>query len=156
MGERTLYTTRFALMGGAAVVRFVDERGRRSARSSGNALAITKIRKTLSSSRRRRRSTLRTRSRPPLLIAQGANDVRVVPAESEQILSAIEKNKGRATYVVYSDEGHGFLRPENNLDFTARAESFLAGCLSGRAEPMQQAVYPGSTAAVKEVGGKSQ
>ena len=72
----------------------------------------------------------------PLLIAQGTNDVRVVPAESEQILSAIEKNKGRATYVVYSDEGHGFLRPENNLDFTARAESFLAGCLSGRAEPM--------------------
>jgi len=92
----------------------------------------------------------------PLLIAQGTNDVRVVPAESEQILSAIEKNKGRATYVVYSDEGHGFLRPENNLDFTARAESFLAGCLSGRAEPMQQAVYPGSTAAVKEVGGKAQ
>jgi hypothetical protein len=28
--------------------------------------------------------------------------------------------------------------------------------LGGRAEPMQQAVYPGSTAAVKEVGGKSQ
>jgi dipeptidyl aminopeptidase/acylaminoacyl peptidase len=90
----------------------------------------------------------------PLLIAQGANDVRVLPAESEQILSAIEVNRGRATYVSYSDEGHGFLRPENTLDFTARAEAFLASCLKGRAEPMRQAVYPGSTAVVREVGAK--
>jgi dipeptidyl aminopeptidase/acylaminoacyl peptidase len=95
------------------------------------------------------------RIRIPLLIAQGANDVRVVPAESEQILAAIERNKGRATYVVYSDEGHGFLRPENSIDFTARAEAFLAACLGGRHEPMQTAVYPGSTAVVKEVGAKT-
>ena len=96
------------------------------------------------------------RIRIPLLIAQGANDVRVVPAESEQILSAIEQHHGRATYVVYSDEGHGFARPENNLDFTARTEAFLAGCLGGRAEPMQGERYPGSTAKVKEVGIKAQ
>ena len=31
MGERTLYTTRFALMGGAAIVRFIDDRGQRRA-----------------------------------------------------------------------------------------------------------------------------
>lgn len=37
MGERTLYTTRFALMGGAAVVRFIDDRGRRYAESIARA-----------------------------------------------------------------------------------------------------------------------
>ena len=88
----------------------------------------------------------------PLLIAQGANDVRVVPAESEQILAAIEQRHGRATYVVYGDEGHGFLRPENNLDFTGRAEVFLADCLGGRFEPMQTSPYPGSSAVVKQIG----
>jgi len=92
--------------------------------------------------------------RIPLLIAQGANDVRVVPAESEQILEAIEKQGGQATYVVYSDEGHGFLRPENAIDFTARTEEFLAPCLGGRFEPLQGVKYPGSTASTKDINAK--
>ncbi len=56
------------------------------------------------------------------------------------------------TYVLYSDEGHGFARPENRIDFNARAEKFLAGCLAGRFEPMQGEKIPGSTAVVKVVG----
>ncbi len=88
----------------------------------------------------------------PLLIGQGANDPRVNQRESEQIVSAIEKNGGQVTYVVYSDEGHGFARPENRIDFNARAEGFLASCLGGRFEPMSGEKYPGSTATVKAVG----
>jgi dipeptidyl aminopeptidase/acylaminoacyl peptidase len=88
----------------------------------------------------------------PLLIGQGANDPRVKKAESEQIVAAIEKNGGRVTYVVYPDEGHGFARPENSIDFNARAEAFLAKFLGGRAEPLQGDKYRGSTAVVKEVG----
>jgi dipeptidyl aminopeptidase/acylaminoacyl peptidase len=88
----------------------------------------------------------------PLLIGQGANDPRVNQAESEQIVSAIEKNNGKVTYVVYSDEGHGFARPENRIDFNARAEAFLATCLGGRAEPLAGDKVPGSTAAVRVVG----
>ncbi len=72
--------------------------------------------------------------------------------ESEQIVAAIEKNGGKVTYVLYSDEGHGFARPENRLDFNARAEKFLADCLGGRFEPMEGDKVPGSTAAVKVVG----
>src|SRR5919109_4289541 len=86
--------------------------------------------------------------RPPL-IGHGANDPRVNQRESEQIVEAIEKNKGKATYVLYSDEGHGFARPENRLDFNARAEAFLSTCLGGRAEPLVGDIYPGSTAAVR-------
>jgi dipeptidyl aminopeptidase/acylaminoacyl peptidase len=88
----------------------------------------------------------------PLLIGQGANDPRVNKAESEQIVDAIQKNGGSVTYVVYSDEGHGFARPENSIDFNARAENFLSGCLGGRAEAISGGErYPGSTAAVRVI-----
>jgi len=95
------------------------------------------------------------RIRAPLLIGQGANDPRVKQAESEQIVAAIEKNGGGVTYVVYPDEGHGFARPENRIDFNARAEAFLAECLGGRLEPLQGERIPGSTAQVKVVKAKA-
>ncbi len=87
----------------------------------------------------------------PLLIGQGANDPRVNKAESEQIVDAIQKSGGTVTYVVYSDEGHGFARPENSIDFNSRAENFLSGCLGGRAEPVSGDRYPGSTATVRVI-----
>jgi dipeptidyl aminopeptidase/acylaminoacyl peptidase len=73
----------------------------------------------------------------PLLIGQGANDPRVPQAESEQIVEAMRKAKKPVDYVLYTDEGHGFARPENNLHFFARAEEFLAKYLGGRCEPME-------------------
>ena len=88
----------------------------------------------------------------PLLIGQGANDPRVNKAESEQIVSAIEKNGGKVTYVVYTDEGHGFARPDNRIDFNARAEAFLGTCLGGRVEPMAGEKQAGSTAVVRVIG----
>jgi len=88
----------------------------------------------------------------PLLIGQGANDPRVNVKESEQIVDAIEKNKGNVTYVLYPDEGHGFARPENRIDFNARAERFLGSCLGGRYEPMEGDKIAGSSAVVKVVG----
>jgi dipeptidyl aminopeptidase/acylaminoacyl peptidase len=90
----------------------------------------------------------------PLLIGQGANDPRVKQAEAEQIVAAIEKNGGRVTYVLYSDEGHGFARPENRIDFNARAEAFLAEHLGGRCEPIQGEKVPGSSAVVRVIGRK--
>jgi dipeptidyl aminopeptidase/acylaminoacyl peptidase len=89
----------------------------------------------------------------PLLIGQVANDPRVTQKESEQIVAAIEKNGGTVTYVLYPDEGHGFARPSNNIDFLARAENFLAENLGGRSEPMTAERIPGSTAIVRVVGG---
>ncbi|MGZ6139574.1 MAG: alpha/beta hydrolase family protein, partial [Myxococcaceae bacterium] len=89
--------------------------------------------------------------RMPLLIGQGANDPRVKQAESEQIVAALEKRGLGVTYVVYPDEGHGFARPENAMDFNARSEAFLAQYLGGRSEPMQGERIPGSTAVVKVI-----
>jgi len=87
----------------------------------------------------------------PLLIGQGANDPRVKQAESEQIVDAITKNGGNVTYVVYPDEGHGFARPENRIDFYARSESFLAANLGGRTETVSGGKVPGSTAVVRTI-----
>jgi dipeptidyl aminopeptidase/acylaminoacyl peptidase len=93
--------------------------------------------------------------RAPLLIGQGANDPRVKVAEAEQVVAALEKNGKGVTYALYPDEGHGFARPENRLDFNARAESFLNACLGGRAEPMpREGRVPGSTVVVKVVPAK--
>ncbi len=72
----------------------------------------------------------------PLLIAQGANDPRVKQAESDQIVAAMEQREIPVTYALFPDEGHGFNRPENNMAFWGVAESFLAQCLGGRAEPL--------------------
>ena len=83
----------------------------------------------------------------PLLIGHGKFDPRVKLAQSEKIVETIRKNGGQVTFVVYSDEGHGFARPENNLDFDGRTEEFLHGCLGGRLEPWEK--VPGSTAEVK-------
>ena len=56
------------------------------------------------------------------------------------------------TYVVYTDEGHGFGRPENRLDFTAREEKFIARYLGGRLEPMAGERMPGSAGVVRVIG----
>jgi dipeptidyl aminopeptidase/acylaminoacyl peptidase len=74
--------------------------------------------------------------RKPLLIIQGANDPRVVKAESDQIVEAMKARGLPVTYLLYPDEGHGFARPENNLSFTAVSEGFLSKCLGGRFEPI--------------------
>jgi dipeptidyl aminopeptidase/acylaminoacyl peptidase len=83
----------------------------------------------------------------PLLIGQGKNDPRVAIATSDAMVAALRKAKRQVTYVVYSDEGHGFNRPENNLDFYGRVEEFLAKHLGGRAEPWKK--ISGSTAELR-------
>jgi dipeptidyl aminopeptidase/acylaminoacyl peptidase len=72
----------------------------------------------------------------PLLIGQGVNDPRVKRAESDQIVEAMKSKGIPVTYVVYSDEGHGFIRPENRLSFFAVAEAFLSSCLGGSYQPV--------------------
>jgi dipeptidyl aminopeptidase/acylaminoacyl peptidase len=70
----------------------------------------------------------------PLLIAQGANDPRVKQAEAEQIVAALQEAGIEYEYMLFPDEGHGFVKPENRLKFSAAAEAFLAKHLGGRAE----------------------
>jgi dipeptidyl aminopeptidase/acylaminoacyl peptidase len=70
--------------------------------------------------------------RTPLLVVQGANDPRVNKAESEQIVSALQKRNFPVEYILAPDEGHGFARPVNNMAMLAAAEKFLSQYLGGR------------------------
>jgi dipeptidyl aminopeptidase/acylaminoacyl peptidase len=67
-----------------------------------------------------------------MLIVQGANDVRVPTREAEQVVAAMQKAGVRVTYLLYPDEGHGIIRPENNRSFLAISEVFFGQCLGGR------------------------
>jgi dipeptidyl aminopeptidase/acylaminoacyl peptidase len=49
----------------------------------------------------------------PLLIGQGANDPMVKKNESNQAVAAMKAKDLPVTYVIYPDEGHGFVRTEN-------------------------------------------
>jgi acetyl esterase/lipase len=106
------------------------------------------------------RAWLRSRSplykvdqiRRPLLIAHGRNDVRCKLQESDQIVAAMRERGLPVTYVVYPDEGHGFLRPESRTSFNAISEAFLAAHLGGRCEPFGHDLM-GSSLEVREGAG---
>ncbi|MDD3566911.1 MAG: S9 family peptidase [Bacteroidales bacterium] len=68
----------------------------------------------------------------PLLVVQGENDPRVRKAESDQIVIALRDRGFPVEYISAPDEGHGFVRPINNMAFIAAMEKFFATHLGGR------------------------
>ena len=61
----------------------------------------------------------------PLLVLQGAKDVRVPKEEAEQAV-ALLKARGRVVdSTIYPEEGHGFLKREHKLDELTRAVEWL-------------------------------
>ncbi|KPK70445.1 peptidase S9 [candidate division WOR_3 bacterium SM23_60] len=70
----------------------------------------------------------------PILIAQGANDPRVKQEEAEQIVAAMKEKGLEYEYLLFPDEGHGLVKPENRLTFYAAAERFFAKHMGGRYE----------------------
>jgi dipeptidyl aminopeptidase/acylaminoacyl peptidase len=60
--------------------------------------------------------------RKPLLVVQGANDPRVLQVESDELVAAVRANNVPVEYIVFPDEGHGFLRKENRI---AAQEAYL-------------------------------
>ena len=51
----------------------------------------------------------------PVMVLQGSNDPRVLQVESDEIVAAIEKNNVPVNYIVFPDEGHGFVKKENEI-----------------------------------------
>lgn len=51
----------------------------------------------------------------PLMVLQGANDPRVIKAESDEIVEAVKKNSVPVEYVLFEDEGHGFRKRQNRI-----------------------------------------
>jgi len=76
--------------------------------------------------------TMVDRIRTPLLVAQGANDVRVVRAESDNIVASLRERGVPVEYLVAEDEGHGFANPENRMRLYRAIERHFAEHLGGR------------------------
>lgn len=62
----------------------------------------------------------------PLFVVQGANDPRVNIKESDQIVKALCAKGFDVPYMVKYDEGHGFAKEENSIDFYRAMMGFLS------------------------------
>ena len=61
----------------------------------------------------------------PLMVLQGANDVRVLQVESDEIVEGVKANGVPVEYVVFDDEGHGFRKKENEIEGYGQIKEFL-------------------------------
>jgi len=71
--------------------------------------------------------------RRPLMVLQGANDPRVLKVESDEIVEAARANDVPVEYLVFSDEGHGFLNKANRQEAFEKILVFLDTYLKGEA-----------------------
>lgn len=67
----------------------------------------------------------------PLLVVQGANDPRVLQVESDELVAAVRKNGVPVEYLLFPDEGHGFLKRENRIAASEAYVKFLDTHLGG-------------------------
>jgi dipeptidyl aminopeptidase/acylaminoacyl peptidase len=61
----------------------------------------------------------------PVIVLQGSNDPRVLQVESDEMVAAIKKNNVPVEYVLFPDEGHGFVKKENEIRGYSAVVSFL-------------------------------
>ncbi|NOT92050.1 S9 family peptidase [Ferruginibacter sp.] len=61
----------------------------------------------------------------PLLVLQGSNDPRVLQQESDEIVAGAKKNGTPVEYVLFPDEGHGFIKKENQMKAAEETLKFL-------------------------------
>ena len=67
----------------------------------------------------------------PLLVIQGANDPRVLQAESDELVEAVRKTGVPVEYVLFPDEGHGFRKKANRIAASNAYVEFLSLHLGG-------------------------
>lgn len=68
----------------------------------------------------------------PMLVIHGANDIRVLRQDSDEVVEALRKLGRLVEYLSFPDEGHSVRRWRNRLEVWRRVEDMLAGCLGGR------------------------
>ncbi|MEZ4792458.1 MAG: prolyl oligopeptidase family serine peptidase [Gelidibacter sp.] len=72
----------------------------------------------------------------PLIVLQGAQDPRVLQVESDEIVAGVRKNGVPVEYVLFDDEGHGFIKKENQIEAYSRVLKFLDTYLKKESPPM--------------------
>jgi dipeptidyl aminopeptidase/acylaminoacyl peptidase len=72
------------------------------------------------------------------MVLQGANDPRVLQVESDEIVEAARANGVPVEYIVFEDEGHGFMKKENQLEGYKAILEFLDRHLMGATETITE------------------
>ncbi|MEZ2415632.1 alpha/beta fold hydrolase [Muriicola sp. E247] len=74
----------------------------------------------------------------PLIVLQGSKDPRVLQVESDEIVAGVRKNGVPVEYVLFEDEGHGFVKKENQITAYSKILEFLDVHLKeDKGEPIQ-------------------
>jgi protease II len=73
----------------------------------------------------------------PLIVLQGAQDPRVLQVESDEIVAGVRKNGVPVEYVLFEDEGHGFVKKENQIEAYSRILKFLDIHLKNGDQPIE-------------------
>ena len=68
----------------------------------------------------------------PLLVVHGANDIRVLRQDSDDVVAGLRALGRPVDYLSFPDEGHQVRRWRNRLELWRRVEDTLASCLGGR------------------------
>jgi len=72
----------------------------------------------------------------PLIVLQGAQDPRVLQVESDEIVEGVRKNGVPVEYVLFEDEGHGFVKKENQIEAYSSILTFLNKYLKKEGQPI--------------------
>jgi len=71
-------------------------------------------------------------AKAPLLVLQGANDIRDPKEEAEQAVAVLKKEGKVVEAHYYPDEGHGFAKRENQIDAVKRTIEWFERYLKGK------------------------
>ena len=66
-----------------------------------------------------------TKLTQPVLLAHGAQDLRVPIAQATNFRSAVSKANPHVEWIVYANEGHGWHHEDDRIDFWKHVETFL-------------------------------
>jgi dipeptidyl aminopeptidase/acylaminoacyl peptidase len=81
----------------------------------------------------------------PLIVLQGAQDPRVLKVESDEIVEGVKNNGVPVEYVLFEDEGHGFVKKENQIEAYGRIKDFLDKYLKGEGQESMDSAQTEST-----------
>ena len=73
----------------------------------------------------------------PTMVLQGAKDPRVLQVESDEMVAAVRANGTTVEYVLFEDEGHGFVKKENEIEGYGKVLEFLEKHLR-KVEPVEE------------------
>ena len=86
----------------------------------------------------------------PLLIINGAQDIRIPISDSEKMVQAMKQHNIPVTFMKFPDEGHVFFNDNNQKALFAIAENFFQQHLAGDAEPLGKVLKDSSIIIVEK------